>query len=147
MSDNSDFEDGEFQEDFVLPPVESVQPQDLLGQDLKFLGYIMSSSGDLCIVETSSTTTFGPGSLVVSDDYSPFGHVVDIFGPVLRPLYIVKPTNESMAVKSGIPLYICEKLCKREDPDQSEVSEEGEIESEKSSDASEDDYSDEFSKE
>lgn len=139
MSDHSDYEEGEFgDEAFEIPAVELAKPQDILGQDLKFLGYTMSISGDLLVVETLKSSTFGPGSLVLIDDYTPFGHVVDIFGPILKPLYIVKPVDSSISIATGTPLYVCERLCKTEDPDQSDEPEEGE----ERSIESEDDFKD-----
>lgn len=138
MSDNSDFEEGEFGEAFELPNVEATRPQDILGQDLKFLGYILSKSGDLCILETTKSSTFGPGSVVVLDDYTPFGHIVDLFGPILRPLYIVKPIDPLISVGVGIPIYVCEKLCKKEEPDQSDDLEDGEEKEVESEDEYED---------
>lgn len=126
MSEDSDYQhdDESLLETVCLPKTETVHIRDVLGKDMKFLGYVFNYSGDLVVVETSSSAIYSSGSPVLFENCEAFGFIVDIFGPITKPLYIVSPLEKKAHVDGiGVPVYVCEALCKCEILEEGEVSE------------------------
>lgn len=107
----SDFDSGcedqanEYADELLLPG-EEVHPMkvgDIRGESLKILGFVMNTMDKMAVVESVSRDVVGPGTPIFFDDYQQLGVVLDVFGPVDRPLYVVKPepTHEGMAGKAA----------------------------------------------
>jgi rRNA processing protein Gar1 len=108
------------EEEVFLDPLSNVGREDfaikkVFGNDLKLLGFVLNRMGGLLVVETSDPSIFSPGSWVMYEDYSEFGHIVDIFGPTSHPLYIVTHIRDKdIGSITGTPVYVCTSLCEQE---------------------------------
>lgn len=131
MSDEDEsFEDGEYYSTDILKDISSNLLSDVIGSDLRFLGYISNITESLIVAESAKPSAYMIGTKVFLEDYILFGIIIDIFGPVSKPFYILKAVNENMAPDEfvGLQLYVSDACSTEEiiaDDDPNEGSSDG----------------------
>lgn len=125
ISETEGYEDGEAYDLGIPEGNENIDS--CFGEDLTFIGRMRNQVESLFIVDGAKPDPFSPGTPVFDENYRYLGMIVDLFGPVKNPLYIIKPKH---TVEGGTCIYInsaMTNLDQIDESDCSESSEEGEI--------------------
>ena len=80
-----------------------------LGEELKYIGRILSQVSNVFVVTGNGSKAYCPGTPVYNDNFELVGILADIFGPLKNPMYIVEPRRH---VNLGDCIFVVRDMIK-----------------------------------